>query len=89
MTLISALLAVIFALIAVVSGLWTKKNNAEALNQNADVKNQINASNTEVAKDQGLVQAEAEKRAELEREKAASDAKETTVQDDLDKLNGK
>lgn len=89
MTLIATLGSVIFGLLAIISALWNKKNNAEALNQNNDVKNQINQSSQEVAKDQGLLEAEAQKQADLEKQKAQADSQDPSRQQLLDELNKK
>jgi len=56
------------AILAALYYLWTKKNSAEALNENIDVKNQINESDKEVSKNTGLLASEEEKRKQLEKE---------------------
>lgn len=53
--------------------LKTKKDSAEALNENIDTKNQINEIDKQVAKNDGELQSEEDKRKQLEKE--AEDAK--------------
>lgn len=56
------------AILAVLYYLWTKKQTAEALNQNIDTKNQINELDKNVAKNDGLLQSEEEKRNQLQKD---------------------
>lgn len=56
------------AILAALYYLWTKKNSAEALNENIDVKNEINELDKQVSKNDGLLESEEEKRKQLQDE---------------------
>lgn len=65
--------------------LFVKKNNAEAVNQNVEVRNELNTIGKDIAKDQGLADAEAVKREELK--KASQPDPLKTVKEMEDFLN--
>ena len=82
------LLGIIAAMGAVIGFLFTKKQNAEAVNQNVEVKQEINQSNQQVVKDQGLLEAEAVKRQQIvEQSQKQSNASMQSIKDMEDFLN--
>jgi len=58
LTLLAGLLSVIFALIALVAHFFGKSQTADALLKNNGVKDQLNALDGQISKNQGLIDAE-------------------------------
>lgn len=71
MNLIYSLVGIIVALIGAFFFQKNKKDSAEALLQNNDVKNQLNQSNQEISKNNGLLEAEKIMRQRLDEQLAA------------------
>lgn len=76
MNTIIVLGSIILALLSLVFYLYQKKTTADALLKNNDVKDQINALDGQIAKNQGLIDAEKE---ELERKKKEDVSKDTLL----------
>lgn len=79
--LLGALGAIIAALFGAVIYFKSKKDTAEALNQNIEVKEKLNEVSKEIAKNEGLSQAEEEKRKQLEDEANKEKEKGLTGED--------
>lgn len=68
--------------------LYIKKQSAEALLENVDTKEKVNELGKDIAKNDGLLEAEEEKRAQLEKEKNEK-LKDTSVSDLIDFFNNR
>lgn len=64
-----------------------RANNAEALLQNLETKQELNTIDQTIAKNDGLIQSEEQKRSELEKQAQDEKAKEVTQEDLLKFLN--
>lgn len=76
------LIGLIIALVGALFYQTTKRNSAEALVQNTKVKDDLNKDNVVVSKDSGLLEAEAQKRSEIQQ----SSQPNTNLQDDISDL---
>lgn len=87
------MITVLLAIIASLGGFgiftWLKKNSAEALNQNVDIKNQVNKLDSQVAENQGTLDAEAQKRSQAEELVKKQQAVKDSIQDLTAFLNRK
>lgn len=76
------------AVLAAFYYLKVKKDSAEALNENIDTKNKINELDKDASKNSGLLEAEEEKRKQLENEKNEK-IKDTSLNTLIDFFNGR
>ena len=87
MDMISALIGIIGILVGGFLYQRSRANNAQALNENIKTKEELNELDKTIAKNDGLLQSEEEKRAELEKQAQDEKAKEVTQEDLLKFLN--
>lgn len=87
------LLTILFGVIAALVGGFfyqkSKKDSAEALLQNQDTKKALNELDKTVAKNDGLLTAEEEKRKQLEKDLEAEKAKDVSQKDLTDFFNNR
>jgi hypothetical protein len=79
--MISTLIGIIAALGGLVMFLFSKKQNAEALNQNIEVRGKLNEINSGIANDQGQLLSEEAKRKQLEADSNKEKSKQQTIEE--------